>query len=110
MAAGFAEHSLLGAISRVSDTPDGLAKTVEALKTDTIGSLSEDGLFAWNLLGEDGTTLSVATYYLWDHGGLQLLPRSSAWGRACRSYDLGEHPVSATPIECPPDAADNPRS
>lgn len=109
MAAGFADHTLLGAISGVSNAPDGLAETVEALETDSIGGLTNESPFGWKLIGEDGGRLVVATYFLWDNGGWRLIPRASAWGRACRSYDLGEHPVSAEPIVCPPGAPENPR-
>ncbi|MDT0118205.1 hypothetical protein Q9R20_14575 [Microbacterium sp. PRF11] len=108
-AARFADHSLVTAISTAAAVPGSTDAVKTALQQGVIAGRANESPYEWTFLSATDVSVSVAVYYHWGEGGLMFPATRPAWGRACRTYDLGTRPVTAHPIECPEDAQDRPR-
>ncbi len=101
-AAGFADGSLLAAITAFAETSsDPRAAVDAALESGKLAERTAELPYVWRVISDDGGALSVVTYAYANPQAADGPFARRGWGRACRSYDIRVDGVGARPIECP---------
>ncbi|WES63956.1 hypothetical protein P0L94_15990 [Microbacter sp. GSS18] len=114
VAAGFADDYLLVTLNAVADAPDpavsGRAERVSVWLRSVAGA-SVPGSYESLSVGErQGARFPVVVFSYWEDKSFSGAWNRPYYGRACRIYTVGEHDVTSTSLDCPPNVGDHPTS